>query len=413
MAGLNPSLLAALARPLRVIAVGDELLRGEVADGNSHWLAAHLSTLGWTPDTIVMIGDRPGELAAAVRRWREEGGCLVVGGGLGPTPDDRSREEIAAGLAVALSEDPAAAAMLRARETQLARQFTAHTHRQALLPAGMAALANPCGTAPGFWLLGPRGAGFLLALPGVPAEYRAIVESVLPPPATGAAGEHWRLTGLGEDQLTARLEGLPGVATLGFYPSLEGQRLRLPATGGPDPAALAARLGPHLVSRQNESLEALLVARLAAAGQTLAVAESCTGGLLGARLTRVPGASAVFLGGVLCYADRAKTALLDLPAALIASEGAVSEAVACAMAAGARTRLGSDWALAITGIAGPGGARPGKPVGTLHIALAGEAGIRHRHRLAGWGREDNRHYAVQQALDLLWGALVDGADDPA
>ena len=413
MAGLNPSLLAVLARPLRVVAVGDELLRGEVADGNSHWLAGHLAALDWTPDTMTMLGDRPGELAGAVRRWREEGGCLFVGGGLGPTPDDRSREEIAAGLAVALSEDAAAAAMIRARERQLARQFTAHTHRQALLPVGMSALANPCGTAPGFWLPGARGAGFLLALPGVPAEYRAIVESVLPPPAAGAGGENWRLTGLGEDQLTARLEGLAGVSGLGFYPSLEGQRLRLPATGGPDPEALAARLGPHLVSRQNESLEALLVARLAAAGQTLAVAESCTGGLLGARLTRVPGASAVFLGGVLCYADRAKTALLGVPPALLAAEGAVSEAVARAMAAGARARLGSDWALAITGIAGPGGERPGKPVGTLHLALAGEAGLGHRHRMAGWGREDNRRYAVQQALDLLWGALAGGPDYPA
>jgi len=413
MAGLNPSLVPALARPLRLIAVGDELLRGEVADGNSHWLAGHLSILGWTPDTLATLGDRPGELAGAVRRWREEGGVLIVGGGLGPTPDDRSREEIAAGLGVALAEDAAAAAMIRAREARLARQFTAHTHRQALLPAGMAALANPCGTAPGFWLPAAGGGGFLLALPGVPAEFRAIVDSVLPLPARGAGGADWRVVGLGEDQLTARLEGLPGAWTLGFYPSLEGLRLRLPAAGGPDPEALAAQLGPHLVSRLGESFEAVLLARLAAAGQTLAVAESCTGGLLGARLTRVPGASAVFLGGVLSYADRAKMELLGVPAALLAAEGAVSEAVARAMAAGARARLGSDWALAITGIAGPGGERPGKPVGTLHIALAGAAGLRHRHRVAGWGREDNRRYAVQQALDLLWGALQGGADYPA
>lgn len=413
MAALNPSLLAALARPLRVIAVGDELLRGEVADANSHWLAGHLSAIGWTPDTMAMLGDRPGELAGAVCRWREEGGTLIVGGGLGPTPDDRSREEVAAGLGVALGEDPAAAAMIRAREAQLARRFTAHTHRQALLPAGMAALANPRGTAPGFWLAGPGGRGFLVVLPGVPAEYRAILETLLPLPAVGADGENWRLTGLGEDQLTERLTGLPGMEALGFYPSLEGQRLRLPASGGPDPEALAARLGAHLVSRRHESLETVLIARLAAAGQTLAVAESCTGGLLGARLTRVAGASAVFRGGVLSYADAVKTELLGVPAALLAAEGAVSEAVARAMATGVRARLASDWALAITGIAGPGGERPGKPVGTLHIALAGPEGTRHRHRLAGWDREDNRRFAVQQALDLLWGALVGGPDYPA
>lgn len=410
---MNPSLLAALARPLRGVAVGDELLRGEVVDSNSHWLAGHLDALGWTPDTLATLGDRPGELAAAVRRWREEGGTLIVGGGLGPTPDDRSREEVAAGLDVALVPDAVAAAMIQARETRMARRFSAHTHRQALLPIGMHALANPCGSAPGFWLPAPGGSGFLLVVPGVPAEFRAILASVLPLPAAGMRGEHWLVVGLGEDQLTARLEGLAGVSALGFYPSLEGQRLRLPASGGPDPEALAARLGPHLVSRQGEAFEAVLVARLAAAGQTLAVAESCTGGLLGARFTRVPGASAVFLGGALCYADRAKTDLLGVPAALLAAEGAVSEAVARAMAAGARARLGSDWALAITGIAGPGGERPGKPVGTLHLALAGAAGLRHRHRVAGWGREDNRRYAVQQALDLLWGALAGGPDYPA
>lgn len=404
MAALALDLAARLARPLRLLAVGDELLRGEVLDTNSHWLAGRLTALAWTPDTVRQCGDRAGELAGAVRAWLGEGGALIVSGGLGPTPDDRSREEIAAGLGVALAESAEAAALIRAREERLERRFTAYTHRQALLPAGMAPIANPVGTAPGFWCAHPGGRGCLLVLPGVPHEYRAILEALLPLPA-GGQGENWRLTGLGEDQLSSLLADLPGVETLGFYPSLEGLRLRLPAAGGPDREALAARLGPHLVSRTNEGLEAALIARLAAAGQTLAVAESCTGGLLAARLTRVPGASAVFLGGVLSYADSVKRALLGVPAALLASEGAVSEAVARAMAEGARARLASDWALAITGIAGPGGERPGKPVGTLHIGLAGPQGTRHRHRLAGWAREENRQFAVQQALDLLWGAL--------
>lgn len=409
MAGLALDLAARLARPLRLLAVGDELLRGEVLDTNSHWLAGRLTALDWTPDAVGLCGDREGELAGAVRQWLAEGGALLASGGLGPTPDDRSREEVAAGLGVALAENSAAAALIRAREERLQRRFTATTHRQALLPAGMTPIANPAGTAPGFWCAHPSGRGCLLVLPGVPHEYRGILETLLPLPA-GAIGEHWRLTGLGEDQLSSLLADLPGATALGFYPSLEGLRLRLPAAGGPDREALAARLGPQLVSRTNESLEAVLIARLAAAGQTLAVAESCTAGLLGARLTRVPGASAVFLGGVLSYADAAKRALLSVPAALLAAEGAVSEAVARAMAEGARARLGSDWALAITGIAGPGGERPGKPVGTVHIGLAGPQGTRHRHRLAGWAREENRQFAVQQALDLLWGALAPDGD---
>jgi len=409
VAELGLELAAQLARPLRLLAVGDELLRGEVLDTNSHWLSGRLAALGWAPDSLAVLGDRAGALAGAVRQWLAEGGTLIASGGLGPTPDDRSREEVAAGLGVALAEHAAAAAQIRAREEHLQRRFSAFTHRQALLPIGMAPLANPVGTAPGFWRAHPSERGFLALLPGVPHEYRGILETLLPPP-TAAAGESWRLTGLGEDQLSSLLADLPGAAAIGFYPSLEGLRLHLPAAAGPEPAALAARLGSHLVSRTNESLEAVLIARLAAAGQTLAVAESCTGGLLGERLTRVPGASAVFLGGVLSYADRVKVELLGVPSALLAAEGAVSEAVARAMAVGVRARLASDWALAITGIAGPGGERPGKPVGTLHCALAGPAGTRHRHRRAGWTREENRRFAVQQALDLLWGALQPDGD---
>jgi len=404
---VNPDLSAGLARPLRLVALGDELLRGDTSDTNSAWLAHRLSALGYTPDSIEQRPDRRGAAEAAVRRWREEGGVLVVGGGLGPTPDDATREEIAAGLGVSLAEDPRARKLIAERERRLGRRYTEETWRQARIPVGCEPVANPQGTAPAFHCAHPAAnEGFLLVLPGVPREYRGLGELVFPLADGGERAAIWRLVGPGEDRLAALLADLPGSDSLGHYPSLEGHRLRVPP-GAVDEAELARRLEPYLVSQSGGSLEADLVSRLRERGESLAVAESCTGGLLGARISRVPGASEVWRGGVQSYADEIKTALLGVPAVTIEEHGAVSEEVARAMVAGARERLGSDWALAVTGIAGPGGERPAKPVGTLYLALAGPPGTapRHRHLVGGWDREGNRRFAVQQALVLLWRAL--------
>ncbi|MBN2171970.1 MAG: nicotinamide-nucleotide amidohydrolase family protein [Candidatus Krumholzibacteriota bacterium] len=396
---LRPRLVA----PVRLAALGDELLRGERADTNSPWLAARLAALGHPVASIVQVPDRRGAAADLLARWREEGGTLVVGGGLGPTPDDATREEIATGLGVPLVEHPRAAAWIREREARLERRFGPGTLRQALLPAGCEPVFNPLGTAPG--ICHAAAGRLLLVLPGVPHEYRAICEAVFPLDAAAAAAEDWTLSGLGEDRLAGELADFPGREALGFYPNLaQGHRLRVPLAGV-DREALAARLAPWLVSQRGESLAAVVLDLLRARGETLAVAESCTGGLLGARLTAVPGASDVFLGGVVSYADTVKTRLLDVPAGRIADDGAVSEAVARAMARGARARLDGDWALAVTGIAGPGGARPGKPVGTLHLALAGPGVERHERHQAGWDRDGNRDFAVRQALTLLWRSL--------
>jgi nicotinamide-nucleotide amidase len=399
---MRPLLQELLAPPVRLFAVGDELLRGEVADRNSSILALRLSVLGQAVESITQVSDRGDLLLSAVRRWRAEGGTLVVGGGLGPTADDLTREIVAEGLAVALAPHPAAVAMIRAREDRLEHRYTDFTHRQAQLPVGCEPIENPVGTAPGFWMPHPNGRGFLLVLPGVPAEFQAIVEYCFPGPGELQA-ENWQLLGLGEDRLAKLLDDHPDRDRLGFYPSLDGHRLRVPLDA--DRASLAECLADHLSSREGESPQAVVVRLLAEFGETLAVAESCTGGLLGARLTRVSGASDVFIGGVISYSDRMKEALLGVDPGLIRIEGAVSVAVARAMAEGARVRLGSDWALAITGIAGPGGERAGKPVGTLHVALAGPVGCEHRHLRGGWLREDNRRYAVLQALTMLWRAL--------
>ncbi|MBC8366279.1 CinA family protein, partial [bacterium] len=225
-------------------------------------------------------------------------------------------------------------------------------------------------------------------------------------PEGGTRAQEWRLAGLGEDKIATLLEGMPGLEKLGFYPNREGIRLRLPLEDF-NPDELERRLGKHLVSRKGARLEDALVAKLGMRGETMSVAESCTGGMLGARITRVAGASEVFLGGVQSYANEVKEKLLGAPNDLLISHGAVSEECARAMAEGARARLGADWGLSITGIAGPDGGTEDKPVGTLHIALAGKEETRHIMRRAGWGREDNRLYAVQEALTLIWMALSD------
>ncbi len=393
-----------LARPLRIVAIGDELMRGDHPDTNSPWLAERLAQLGEIPDSVEQLPDRAGAAEAAVRRWKEEGGTLFLEGGLGPTEDDATREEIAAGLGVQLVESAEAAEMIRNLESRRGRTFTVYTHRQARMPEGCRPLSNPVGTAPPILCENER--GFLLVLPGVPSEYRAVLESLLPLSENGLGAQEWRLAGLGEDKLATALEGMPGLERLGFYPNREGIRVRVPASEF-DHEELAGRLERHLVSRRGEALEEVVAAMLRERGETLAVAESCTGGLLGARITRVSGASEVFLGGVQSYANEVKASLLGVPGAILEEHGAVSEECARAMAEGARGRLGADWALSITGIAGPGGGTDEKPVGTLHIALAGKSETRHIARLAPWGREDNRRYAVQEALTLLWMILRD------
>jgi nicotinamide-nucleotide amidase len=396
---MNPDLTSRLARPLRVVAIGDELMRGDHPDTNSPWLAERLAKLSQVPDSIEQLPDRDGAAEAAVRRWVKEGGTLFLGGGLGPTEDDATREEIAAGLDVDLELNDEAAQMIRDLEIRRSHTFTSYTHRQAQMPGGCSPLFNPRGTAPAIFC--EREKGFLLVLPGVPSEYKAIAESILPLPEDAVRAQEWRLAGLGEDKLATLLEDLPDLEQLGFYPNREGIRVRVPAENF-DHDELARRLAKYLVSRHGETLEEVVVKLLQVRGETLSVAESCTGGLLGARITRVSGASKVFEGGVQSYSNEAKENLLDVSTSILIDHGAVSEACARAMAEGARDKLGTDWALSITGIAGPVGGTDEKPVGTMHFALAGPDETKSTLRRAPWDREGNRRYAVQEALTLLW-----------
>lgn len=384
-----------------ILCVGSELLLGNITNGNARWLAEQLAALGIPHHRQQVVGDNRERLIAAVREAAGRCRLLITTGGLGPTPDDLTTEAIAAAFATPLAERPEVWADIAAKLAARGRPLTPSLRRQALLPVGAALLPNATGSAPGMiWSPDPAGlpfpvqAGFtVLTFPGVPSEMRAMWTATAVPWLQGSglaegvfASRMLRFWGVAESTLAEQVADLlespnPTVAP---YAGSGEVKLRLTARGasqaeaeallGPVEAEIRARAALACFGADDDSLASVVLAQLRRRGQTLAVAESCTGGGLGAALAAVPGASAVFLGGVIAYANAVKQALLGVPAEVLAAHGAVSDPVAMAMAEGARQRTGADWALAVTGIAGPGGGSPGKPVGLVHIAVAGPDG---------------------------------------
>jgi nicotinamide-nucleotide amidase len=424
-------------RAVEVLCIGTELLLGNILNGNARWIAERLAGLGIPHFRQEVVGDNRERLIAAVRAAAGRCRVLVTTGGLGPTPDDLTTEAIAAAFAVPLVEHPAIWEGIRARIEARGRVAAASNRRQAFLPEGAAVLPNPTGTAPGIiWTPTPTDPGFpiqpgftVLTFPGVPSELHAMWEATADPwlrqagLASGVfASRLLRFWGVAESTLAEQVADLlegenPTVAP---YAGAGEVKLRLTARAD-DPAAAAALLDPLEVElrrrtgalcfgKDDDSLASVVLARLRQRGETLAVAESCTGGGLGAAITAVPGASDVFLGGVIAYANALKQALLDVPPVLLADAGAVSDAVAAAMAEGVRRRTGSSWALAVTGIAGPGGGSPDKPVGLVHIALAGPDGTTSSpvHFGESRGRDWIRTLTTGEALNRLRLALEQG-----
>lgn len=408
---------------VRLLLVGDELLEGTADERNRRPMAGAVASRGGRVEGVRVVSDDEDALAWEVGEALEEGLAVVLSGGLGPTDDDRTREAVASALGVELEVDEA---WVRGLE---AGGRSDRPDRQARIPAGARLLENPHGTAAAF--AGRTGRGWYLALPGVPEELRALLEGpagafldeVLP----GEAPPRRRIgiAGVAESAVAERLEGTGALSGLrvASFPRRGVVDLQLTAEPGPavpadaapdaerdgrppgdrlDAAVSAVRrlFGPDVYEVGDRRLVEVVEDDLRAAGATLAVAESCTGGLLGGELTSVPGSSDVFWGGVLAYADRAKVELLGVDPAVLEDEGAVSEASARAMAAGTRRRAGVDWSAAITGIAGPGGGRPGRPVGTVWIAVDGPAPAVRHHRFPG-DREEVRERSVSAALDLL------------
>ena len=375
-----------------ILCVGSELLLGSIVNTNARWLADQLAALGLAHYRQQVVGDHRGRLIAALQSASRRCWLLITTGGLGPTPDDLTTEAIAAAFDTPLEERPEVWADIQTKLVRRGRSPSPTVRRQALLPVGATLLPNPTGTAPGMiWTPVP---GFtLLSFPGVPREMKAMWEATAVPwllqsgLAQGVfASRILRFWGVGEATLAEQLADLLAGSnpTVAPYAGAGEVTLRLTAAAAdraaaeallaPLEAELRARTGTACFGDGDDSLASVVLAALRQRGQSLAVAESCTGGGLGAALAAVPGASDVFVGGVIAYANAVKQQLLGVPAALLREHGAVSDPVARAMAEGVQRQTGSTWALAVSGIAGPGGGSPDKPVGLVHLALAGPQG---------------------------------------
>ena len=375
-----------------ILCVGSELLLGNITNGNARWIAEQLASLGVPHQRQMVVGDNRERLMAEVRQAAGRCRVLITTGGLGPTPDDLTTEAIAAAFETPLVEHPEVWAEIQARLSARGRTCSPTNRRQAFLPQGAALLPNPTGTAPGMiWSPVP---GFtVLTFPGVPSEMKAMWQQTAAPwlrqsgLAAGVfASRMLRFWGVSESALAEEMADLleqvnPTVAP---YAGVGEVKLRITAQAEhlaeaeallePVEREIRHRTGLSCFGVDDQGLASVVLDRLRQRGQSVAVAESCTGGGLGAALAAVPGASDVFLGGVIAYANRVKQQVLGVPEALLETHGAVSDPVAEAMAEGARRLTGADWGLAITGVAGPGGGSEQKPVGLVHIAVAGPQG---------------------------------------
>ncbi|MFN7590867.1 MAG: CinA family nicotinamide mononucleotide deamidase-related protein [Planctomycetota bacterium] len=370
-----------------ILAIGDELIHGALLDTNSKAIAGELERIGCVVHRFSVTSDDPGHLRAAIADACGRADVVVATGGLGPTLDDRTRDLVGEVLGGPLWFDPTSWQQIQDYLHRRGRTVPDSNKRQAMFPPGASPIQNPVGTAPAFAVTVGRARFF--ALPGVPREMQHLLHAdVLPqiaalPGLTPTAQVWLRVLGPSEALLGERIEPfmVPGRnPAVGITASGGLLTIRIVGTAATREQALAdcertaaelrPLLGSWLFAEGTFELPDLVLQRLQRQGRTLALAESCTGGLLAARLTDVPGSSAVLRGGVVAYANEAKTALLGVEPALLQQHGAVSEPVALAMANGARVHFAADVAVATTGIAGPGGGTAQKPVGTVCFALA-------------------------------------------
>jgi nicotinamide-nucleotide amidase len=406
-----------------IIAVGSEMLTPSRMDTNSLWLTAQLNDLGIEVVAKSIVGDDLARLAGMIRDSLKRAELLLISGGLGPTEDDLTREAVADALGLDLEFRQDALDAIVERFACMNRRMAENNRRQAFILAGAEILANPRGTAPGQWLL--HGTRAVALLPGPPNELKGIfqdhilerVRRIAPPLAIRT--RQYRVAGMGEsdlDQLIAPVykQYANPVTTVLAKPGDVQVHLRARCQDAAEAEALVAELGEkvkallgdRVYSEDGSPLEVAVGRALSARGESLAVAESCTGGMLGERITSVPGSSDYFKGGFLVYTEQTKIDLLGIPPELFAEKGVVSDEVAIAMAGAARSRTGSTHALGITGYAGPDGGTTEAPVGTVCIGYSGSGGDTSRRIQFTGGRARIRSLATQSALDLLRKKLV-------
>jgi nicotinamide-nucleotide amidase len=405
-----------------VICIGTELLLGDILNSNAQFLAQELAALGIPHYYQTVVGDNPQRIQQVVEIACQRSQLLLFTGGLGPTPDDLTTETLAAFFGAPLIEEPEILAEIEAKFTSRGRPMPPSNRKQALLPKGASTLPNPQGSAPGM-IWQPRPNITLMTFPGVPREMQAMWQETSVPylhhqgwVTDTILSRMLRFWGISESAMAEQVAGFlsQGNPTIAPYASHGEARLRISAKAATREAALAliepvetgikALVGEDCYGTDDDTLASVVGQLLLSRQATLAIAESCTGGGLGQMLTTVAGSSAYFRGGILAYDNQVKINLLNVDPTLLEKYGAVSGIVAEQMAAGARASLHTDWALSITGIAGPGGGAPDKPVGLVYIGLATPDGaVKHfRHEFASFrGREWVRHLSACSALDHL------------
>jgi nicotinamide-nucleotide amidase len=422
------------ATQVELITIGDELLLGFTIDTNAAHISRTLAEAGVEITRRTTVGDEPARIATAVREALDRTGAVITTGGLGPTSDDLTKPSIAKifGREMRLDEEIAAALEKRWRARFPNANFPKSNRTQAEIPEGARILNNRHGTAPGIWLEDERGR-WVAMMPGVPREMRGMLaDELLPAIKARTKGTDTvvhsgtlRTTGVAESAIAELLGpnflGEPGTELgslpLAYLPGVAGVDLRVTVKGLPRARAedlvnqailkLRGRVSAYAYGEDDTDLAAVVLDKLRSAGFKLAVAESCTGGMLGERITSIPGSSDVFLGGVIAYDNEVKVGSLGVRREDIERHGAVSEEVALQMAAGVREKMGADVGVAVTGIAGPGGGTPDKPVGLIWISVHGsEAKARRFH--VGGDRTEIRQRAVQAALEMVRRTLSNG-----
>lgn len=410
-----------------ILSIGDELTLGQTVDTNAAWLSARLVERGIITRWHLTVPDDCAAITRAVRQAAEEAELVILTGGLGPTADDLTRQALADALGAPLAENAAALAGIEAYFKHRRWPMTASNRTQALCPVGAECLENPCGTAPGLKLRLDR--AVIVSMPGVPLEMKAMFDRHVAPLLAETSGRViltaiLHTFGLGESRVGERLGelmdrarnpkvgttvagGVVSVRIRSEFPTAAEAQAALGATA----AEVRRRLGSSLYGEGETTLPEVVGRLLKERGRTVATAESCTAGLVGKLLTDPAGASAYYLGGWIVYANALKSEVLGVPAELIARAGAVSEAVARRMAEQALARSGADYALALTGVAGPKGGSADKPAGTVWIALARRkaAGpeVRAEQFVFPGARDMVRERAAKTALNILRLALLE------